>query len=117
LTASSADRRSAEREPQRAARQRQHHAFGEQLLQQPPAACADGGADRDLALAGRRTRQEQVRHVRTRNQQHEADRADEDKQRRAYVLDERFLKRHHAEAGRRSECGWEFGSELGCGEL
>ena len=108
LTASSADRRSAEREPQRAARQRQHHAF---------AACADGGADRDLALAGRRTRQEQVRHVRTRNQQHEADRADEDKQRRAYVLDERFLKRHHAEAGRRSECGWEFGSELGCGEL
>ena len=73
---------------------------------------ADRGSNRDLALARGRAHQQQVRDVRARDQQHEADRADQHQQRRAHVLDERFLKRRDAEASIRSERGRELRPEF-----
>ena len=54
---------------------RQHQTFDEQLTQQPSAAGADGGADGDLFLPRGRAREQQVRDIRGRDQQHAADRA------------------------------------------
>ena len=45
-----------------------------QLADDARAAGPEGGADRDLALAGERPRQEQVRDVRAGDEQHEAHR-------------------------------------------
>ena len=57
--------------PSRTARQGQHQALREQLAQDPPAAGAEGGPDRHLALAHRGAREEQAGDVDARHEQHE----------------------------------------------
>ena len=52
------------------ARQRQQEGFGEQLPHDAAPAAADREADRDLAAADRTPRQEHVRDVEARDEQH-----------------------------------------------
>ena len=66
---------------ERRARARQHPAFDEQLADDAPAAGADGQANRDLATAGRRARDEQTRDVRARDGEHQRGDAHEHHQR------------------------------------
>ena len=58
--------------------EREQHAFGEQLADDAAAAGADGGADGDLARAAGGARQQQVGDVGAGDQQHAADRAQQD---------------------------------------
>ena len=62
------------------------------------AAGAERGANRDLALARRAARQQQVGDVRARDQQHEADRAGEHEQRRTQIAGELAVHRHEQRA-------------------
>ena len=80
-------------EAEHAAGERQHDALGQQLADDAAAAGADRRADRDLAPPAGRAHQQQVRDVRARDQQHEADGAGEHRAASAHVADERFLKR------------------------
>jgi hypothetical protein len=64
------DARRADRGADRAANQRQHEAFGENLADDPGAARADGEAHRELARAAGAPRQEQVGHVGAHDQQY-----------------------------------------------
>ena len=57
---------------------------------------ADRAANRQLTLTARCARQEQRRHVRARDEHHEADRGEQDEQRRAHVADQRIAQRSHA---------------------
>ena len=61
------------------------------------AARAERAADRDLALARRRAREQEVRDVRRRNEQQEADRAEQHVQDLAHVADDGVLQRHRVE--------------------
>ena len=54
------------------AQKAQQHTFGEKLADQPRAARAQRQADRQFLLARRRPRQQQVGHVRARDQQHDS---------------------------------------------
>ena len=56
---------------------------------------ADRGADRHLALSSDGARQQQVRDVGARDQQHEPDRGDEHEQRLADVLHREVVQRLH----------------------
>ena len=56
-----------------------------QLQRQPPSACPHRRTDADLPLPPVRPRQQQVRHVRTRNQQHQSHRPKQHQQSRAQV--------------------------------
>ena len=76
-----ADAPHGEAEPQRAAGEREHHALGEQLADQPPPRGAERRADRHLALPRGDPREHQVGHVGAGDQQHQPDRAHEDEQR------------------------------------
>ena len=58
--------------PKRGAEQRQQHALGEQLRDEPPARCAHRLPHRDLALAHAGARQQQIREIGAGDQQHEA---------------------------------------------
>src|SRR6202041_22618 len=53
----------AKRKPDEAADAREQDAFRQQLAQHAAAACANGGADTEFALARSRTSQQQVGHV------------------------------------------------------
>ena len=59
------------------------HDFGDRLPDQASAAGAERRADRELALAGERARDEQIGEIRAADQQHDADRGEQDVQRRA----------------------------------
>ena len=61
----------AKTSPRNAAEQRHHHRFHHQLRYQPSAPRANRQPHRDLLLPPRRSRQQQVRHIRARNQQHQ----------------------------------------------
>ncbi len=86
-----------EHEPGQAAAGRQHEALGRELPQEPRAAGAERAAHRHLALARGRAREEQVRDVRARDQQHEADRHEQRHERPPRVLDDVVLERHDAD--------------------
>ena len=75
------------RQPQAgdAAEEGQHQAFGDQLPDQAPAAAADRGAHRQLALARGRSHQQQVGDVGAGDQQHEHDRAHQRHQLRPHI--------------------------------
>ena len=87
----------AEQQPGGAAGQREHHAFRQQLAHQAPAPGAEGGAHRDFARSRRRAREQQVRDVDARDQQHEADRAEQDPERPLIGLRHRVQQRLHAD--------------------
>ena len=78
-----ADAGPAHEQPEHAAGEREDDAFGQQLPDDAAARSADGGADRDLAPAAGRAHQQQVGDVGARDQQHEADGAAVDQQRRS----------------------------------
>ena len=75
------DRCLCEHEAGDSAERRQHAAFGDQLTQQPRPPRAERGPHRDLALARFRSRNQQIRHIRAGNQQHETDRRHQHRQR------------------------------------
>jgi hypothetical protein len=68
-------------EPGRAPRAGQDQALEQELFDDLPPPRAERRPDRDLLLAGRRTGQQQVRDVRARDQQHQADQGLQDDQR------------------------------------
>ena len=63
--------------PGNEAAERQQRALDEQLPDDAAAAGADGGANRDLALAGGRARQQHVGDIAAGNDQQQADRAEQ----------------------------------------
>ena len=76
-------------------RQRQHRAFGQQLAHDAAPAGAERGADGDFASTGGAAREQQVRDVAARDQQHESDGAQQDEQTRSIAADELLAKRLH----------------------
>ena len=92
-----ADARDAENHSEHAAGEREDDALGQELTHDASPARANRSANRDFAAAPGRSHQQQVRHVRARDQQHEPDRAREHEQRRPHVADEHVLDALHAE--------------------
>src|SRR5262245_40171536 len=82
-------------------------ALSEQLPYEPAPAGAERTTDGDLALPDRRSREQQVGDVGTRDQQHEPDRAQERQQGRAHVADQVVVQWDDAKrpAGRRRVVG------------
>jgi hypothetical protein len=60
-------------EPDAAAREREHDRFRDQLPHEPPARRSEREPDRDLTPPGGGPRQQEVRHVRAGDEQHDAD--------------------------------------------
>ena len=83
-----ARRSRASAEARRSAEHREQHALREQLRDHPRPARADRDAHGDFALPPRRAREQHVRDVRARDQQHERDGAENHEQRRAHVSDD-----------------------------
>ena len=71
--------------PRGRAERRQHHAFDEELPHDASAAGADRDADGDLAAPRHRPGGDEIRQVHARDQQHEADRAEQHQRRPADV--------------------------------
>ncbi len=67
-----------ERRADRAADQRQHDALRQQLPHEAPATRTDSGSNRHLLPARSRSRQQQIGDVRTRDEQHKRDGAEDD---------------------------------------
>ena len=59
--------------------------FAEQDLEEPEASGSEGGTNADVALPRDRAAEHQVRHVRARDEQHEADRREQDHQRPTHL--------------------------------
>ena len=78
-----------EQQAQQAAGDREHQALDEQLPDELPARRAQRQPDRDLPLARKRARDEQVGHVGAGDQEDEADHAHQDDERRREVVPER----------------------------
>ena len=66
-----------------AAEQAEQQAFGQQLADQPAPARAKRGADGDLFLPAGRAREQQIRDIGARDQQHERHRSEHDEHRDA----------------------------------
>ena len=95
--------------------QGQEHAFCEELLHQPAATGAKRGTNRQLLPSTLAAEQQQVRHVGARNQQHQADRAEEDQHRRAHVADHHVcVPAHDRRHAGHCVCGWR--GRHSCGE-
>ena len=77
----------------RAAHGPEHHALREQLADDARAAGAERAPNGNLALADRRSREQQVGDVGTGDQQHEADRGEQRQQRGTYVADQIVAER------------------------
>ena len=67
--------------------QRQHDALGQHLPNQAAAAGAERGADANLPLSRRRPHQQEICHVRARDEEHQHDRPHEHHERRPDVSD------------------------------
>ena len=74
---------------------RQDHAFRKKLANEPSASGAEGGANRNLAVARGGPGQEQVGQVRAGDEQDAADRAEEGVEHGLHVAHEVILHRHH----------------------
>ena len=82
----------AENDSHHAAGGAQKHAFDNELAHDAPASCADGPANRELALADRGPHQQEICQVCTRNEENENDRALEKKKRTANVAHHRVTE-------------------------
>jgi hypothetical protein len=89
----------SDRESGRAAEDREHHALGEQLPRDTAASRAESMANRNLAAADARARQQQIAEVRTRDQEHERDGAHEHEQLPPHAADDALLQGHDVDAG------------------
>ena len=92
-----AHRNGRQRDAGGAAEQRQPDALGQQLAHDPKPARAHRGAHGHLALTRERSRQQQVRDIRARDQQHDPDRRQQHCQRRAHVAHHLLEQRHDRE--------------------
>ena len=79
--------------PRHRADHRQQQAFRQQLADEPPAAGAERRPHRELALARGRACEQQVGDVRARDEQHEADGAQQQQQRGPRVFDDVAVQR------------------------
>ena len=77
---------------------RKDEALREQLADDPSAACAEGEADRELAIPRDRTGQQQVHHIRASDEQDEHDATEQQEQIGAHLSDIQIPKRRHAKA-------------------
>ena len=87
-------KRKRQRQPGDAARGAEQQALAEQLREETPASRTERGADAELALAHRASRQEQIRHVHARNQQHQKNGTSQDEERRSNRLDHLLVHGH-----------------------
>ena len=71
----------------------EQQALGEQLAEEPPRARAEGGADRELALAAHAAREDEVGDAGAGHQQQQADRSEQQQQRPARVAHHLVLER------------------------
>ena len=94
-----ADEPHGEQHAERAAERGEQHALGQQLHQNPSARRAKRHAQRDLLMAGARARDEQTRHVCGRDQQHETDGDEQERDHRPHVGDEIGSQRDEIDAG------------------
>src|ERR1019366_8709978 len=78
-------------------RQRQQQVLHGELADHAPAARAQRGAYGHLPRAGRSPRQQQVRHIGARNQQHQPHRSQQQVERRAHSAHQPFLQRDGGE--------------------
>ena len=76
----------------RPSHQGEHGAFGQELPDDAAAAGAERAADRHLPLPGARAGEQQVRHVRARDEEHESHGSENDEQTRPHVADEPVLQ-------------------------
>ena len=81
-----------DRETERRRCETEHHAFDQQLLDQPAAAGAERRADAELALPSRGARQHQVGDVRARDHQHDRHRAHHRQQHEPDVVGNEFVR-------------------------
>jgi hypothetical protein len=88
------ERERRERDADDGARSGKHGALREQLADHTRVRCADGLPERELSLAARGPRQQQIRHVDARNQQDEHDGANQHGHRRSRVARQLFVERH-----------------------
>jgi hypothetical protein len=86
-----------EEQPDRATREAENHAFDQQLPHDPPAARPERRPDGQLLPAAQAARQQQVRDVRARDEEHARHGADEHADRSAHAADHLILERHDAE--------------------
>ncbi len=84
--------------PQDPARERQRHALEQEQAHQPAAACADGRANRHLALARAGAREQQVGDVRDRQCQQRQDRGHQHQQRQSGVADDPVVRPLHVDS-------------------
>ncbi len=87
------------------AREPQHERLGQQLPEEPGARGAEGGAQRELLLARRGAREEQVGHVGAGDEEHEADGTQEDEQGPSHVADHEIVEADRREGQRRVRLG------------
>src|SRR5205814_4033493 len=88
----------AEHDADDAAGGREQQALDDQLTREVALARAEREADRELAPPRNTGREQQVSDVRARDQQHEQDRAEQDRQRRARGADDDFRVRANIDA-------------------
>ena len=98
-----------EPKPQDAARERQDEAFDETLARDAAPAGAQRGANRELVLTSFGADQQQIGHVGARDQEHQANRREQDPQHVADAADDRLRQRH--ERGREAHAGKELAVE------
>ena len=110
--AQEAQRQRGHHEAERPAGQREQPALGQELPDHRPAARAQRGAERELALPDRRPHQQQVGDVGAGDHQHETDRAEQDQQRGPGMLDDVLLQRHGPDAHLRAGMLRELLAEL-----
>ena len=87
------DAEARDRESRGAAEEREQGRLGEELAHDAAAARAEGRADRELLAAAERPGQHEVGHVRARDQEDEAHRAEQHEQRRPHIADEVLVQR------------------------
>ncbi len=92
-----ADTRPRQQHPRCSASEREHTPFRDELHQQPPATGADRSTDSELAMSCLRARQQEIRKVRARDQEHEANGCLQHPDREARRADDLFLHRLHLE--------------------
>ena len=80
-------------EPGNPSGKRQHHTFGERLLDQPTPRRTESGSDREVSASPGCTGEEDVRDVDAGNEQHDSDTCEQQQQRRTQRTDGLFVER------------------------
>jgi hypothetical protein len=84
----------SEQQPGDTTNDREDEAFGQELSNDPRATRPQSRAHGELAIPRRRPREDQMRDVRARDEEHARDGAEKDHERQPHVADELFTKRN-----------------------